>query len=939
MSQHADMEPTLGCMMPTPTYFAYWGKAKPPADDGPLYHPLPYHCLDVAAVGSEYLRRAPSVRALLMQALQIEDERAIENWLAFWLALHDLGKFSEAFQSQKPDLFAELRGRLPNPAKSYRLRHDSLGMLFWKDVLGQKAIDDEWFGSATEDSLYGMDWWARAVTGHHGQPPLEGGDFWQQHFDSNDDCTAILEFVADLRALLVDNAVAAIPSALHAESFRQASVCLSWWTAGLAVLADWLGSNTEFFPYCADPDNPIALSEYWEHAKKQAAVVLEKTGVLPVRCEDELDFGELFPSIATPSPLQDWAATVELPVGPQIHLLEDVTGAGKTEAAVTLAHRLIAAGCADGFFIGLPTMATANAMYGRIAYVYGKLFSGRASLALAHGHRNLVEAFAASIIPPGPSCEDLQQADDSATARCSAWLADHNKRALLAPAGVGTIDQALLAVLHSKHQSLRLLGLFRKVLIVDEVHACDAYMQGVLETLLEFHARVGGSAILLSATLPERMKQALVDAFARGCRSAAPSVEAEQYPLVTSWHAEEPTTLVEKALETRNDVRRTLAVHYVCDEAEVVAAIEAALAAGKCVCWMRNTVGDALAAHAKFQGKVPTDQLILFHARFALRDRLDTENKVLCSFGKESTPKQRAGRLVIATQVAEQSLDADWDFVVSDLAPVDRLIQRAGRLQRHPRDAHGRRLSDPTARDQRGEPCLWVLGPEWSDDPPAKWFKEFFPKSAGVYAHHGQLWLTARALRNGPVAMPDDARDLIEGVFGEDVEMPDGLQTNADTAQGRGYADASEAQQNTVKLANGYERGGIDWWSEAKTPSRLGEQSMNVLLARWDGDHLRPWADGPHGWAYSGVRVAERLIAKTAEPAAPARKAALEQILSTLPCKGQWSVLLALDKTDSGWVGKAWNKPPRDKPAQMLTWVYEQQTGLRQIEHCAEEDE
>lgn len=925
--------------MSYPNYFRYWGKARPQEGSGPGYHLLPYHCLDVAAVGREYLRRTPSLRAFLLHTLRIDDEAALEGWLAFWLALHDIGKFSEAFQSQKPELFLELRGREPDRAKCYRLRHDTLGMLFWKDVLGQAAIDEEWFGPETEFSSEGLDCWARSVTGHHGQPPQENGDFWEQHFDRKEDRAAILEFVIDVRRQLVDDAVTAIPSALDAETFHRASVDLSWWVAGLSVLADWLGSNTEFFGYRAAPDHPLPLADYWEYAERQAVVALDATGVAPVNSERSLGFGELFPNIATPSPLQDWAATVELLPGPQIHLLEDVTGAGKTEAAVTLAHRLIAAGCADGFFIGLPTMATANAMYGRIAQVYGKLFSERASLALAHGQRNLVETFAASVVPSGPPDEDAQQADDSATARCTAWLADHNKRALLAPAGVGTLDQALLAVLHSKHQSLRLLGLFRKVLVVDEVHACDAYMQGVLETLLKFHARAGGSAILLSATLTQQMKQALLDAFANGCRSAAPAVQAMQYPLVTSWRSARPETLAEQDLPTREDVRRTLAVRYVCDEAQIVAAIESALAAGKCVCWMRNTVGDALAAYLKFKGRLPTEKLTLFHARFALRDRLCTERKVLVLFGKHSTPMRRRGRLVIATQVAEQSLDADWDFVVSDLAPIDRLIQRAGRLRRHPRDECGRRLRDPEARDQRGEPCLWVYGPEWADDPPANWFKAAFPKASGVYPHHGQLWLTAKALSKGCIAMPRDARVLIEGVFGAGVAIPKGLQANANAAEGNGYADASIAQQNTVKLTTGYERGGIDWWSEAKTPSRLGEASMNVLLARWEGDRLRPWVGGPHGWPYSNVRVAERLIATAVEPSSAVRQAALAELLLTLPGKGQWSVLLALDETPNGWVGKAWSKQPGNKPAQKLTWAYDTHMGLRQIQENIEEDE
>ena len=909
-----------------PEIFRYWGKADPAYPGEPKWHPLAYHCLDVAAVGSEYLRRAPSVRTLLLRVLRIENEGALGRWMAFWLALHDLGKFSEAFQSQKPDLFQELRGRAPDAGKSYRLRHDSLGMLFWRDVLSQRAVDETWFGPDTEFALDGLDCWMRAVTGHHGQPPKESGEFWEQHFDRRQDRAAILEFVADLRSLLFDDAVAAIPSSQDAESFHRSSMELSWWIAGLAVLADWLGSNTDFFGYRADSDHPLPLADYWEHATRQAVIALDAAGVLPVSSVRALNFAELFPNIAAPSPLQKWVATADLLHGPQIYLLEDVTGAGKTEAAVMLAHRLMAAGCADGFFIGLPTMATANAMYGRIAHVYGRLFSKHASLALAHGQRNLVEAFATSVIPPGPGDDDAQQADETATARCSAWLADHNKRALLAPAGVGTLDQALLAVLHSKHQSLRLLGLFRKVLVVDEVHACDAYMQGVLETLLEFHARAGGSAILLSATLPKRMKQALLDAFARGCRSSAPAVRSQQYPLISSWHSNTPDTLMEKDLPTREDVQRTLAVHCVSDEEEVVAAIDAALAAGKCVCWMRNTVADALTAYAKFKDRLSADRLTLFHARFALRDRLRTERKVLALFGDRSTPMRRVGRLVIATQVAEQSLDADWDFVVSDLAPIDRLIQRAGRLQRHPRDG-------------RGVPCLWVFGPAWVDDPPARWFRAAFPGASGVYPHHGQIWLTAKHLRDGRIAMPDDARQLIEGVFGEDAAIPDGLQSNANTAEGRGYADASIAQQNTVKLATGYVRGGMDWWSEAKTPSRLGEASMNVMLACWEGDRLRPWAEGPHGWAYSSVRVAERLIARAAEPSGPERKMAVEQLLQTLPNKGRWSVLLMLDETPLGWVGEAWSAATNHRPEGLLQWVYDPLMGLRQIDKNTAQDE
>ncbi|MEO7853218.1 MAG: CRISPR-associated helicase Cas3' [Rubrivivax sp.] len=908
----------------------YWGKARP--DDLSVQsarcHLLAYHCLDVAAVGIEVLQRLPTLRALFSRSLGLREEW-VEAWTAFWLSLHDLGKFSEAFQSQCPDVFKQLRGRLPNPAKPYTLRHDSLGMLFWKDVLRDRVIDEAWFGPRSEDLADSLDCWARACTGHHGQPPTEG-DFWRQHFDPQQDRDAALAFAAAMRGQFITADAAGAVAAQDPHAFLAASTGLSWWLAGLAVLADWLGSNTQFFPY---HDQTMPIAEYWQRARRQAAQALDASGVLPPPSAAAMPFDGLFPRIANPSPLQQWASEAPLASGPQIHLLEDVTGAGKTEAAIMLTHRLMAAGCADGFFIALPTMATANAMYGRIADAYALLFSGGTSLVLAHGQRRLVDDFAASVLPAGDDEHDARQLDDTASARCTAWLADHNKRALLSPAGVGTIDQVLLAVLHSKHQSLRLLGLVRKVLVIDEVHACDVYMQGVLEVLLTFHSRAGGSAILLSATLPQRMKQSLLAAFAKGLDQATPLASETAYPLVTSWCSTQPAHIVQCAVATRPDVQRRVGVQCSSETSEVVAAIRHALAAGRCVCWVRNTVADAIAAFELFEHDLPPERLMLFHARFALRDRLQMERRVLALFGPRSTGLRRAGRLLIATQVVEQSLDVDFDLLVTDLAPIDRVIQRAGRLHRHRRGPNGTPLKDPAARDQRGEPLLWVLTPPWTEQPDARWFKDAFPKGAAVYAHHGQNWLTARALQGdngkGAFTMPDDARQLIEGVFGADADIPPGLDANALAAEGQGFANLTQAQMNTVKLSQGYQRGGIDWWSEAKTPSRLGEATSTLALARWQGERLVPWVEGKNGWAYSSLRMAERLIAATA-PAADARQQpALEATLVELPAQGRWTVLLPLALTPQGWVGQALAAPRNGQPARRLAWCYDPRMGLR----------
>ena len=916
--------------------FGWWGKARPDHSGGQSapYHALPLHSMDVAAVSALLLEQLPPLQGLVTKALGLRPHQAV-RWLAFWVALHDLGKFAESFQSQCPDVFAAQRGRPPNPAKPYTLRHDSLGMLFWKEVLRDRLIDEAWFGPRSEDLADGLDFWAAACTGHHGQPPAEG-DTWTQHFDPREDRAAAMAFVDAVRAFFLDAELAAAITTQAPSHFLAASRELSWWLAGVAVLADWLGSNTRYFAYCSEP---VAIADYWPYARRQAAAALAASGITGQASAAAMPFSSLFPGIAQPSPLQIWASGVTLAPGPQIHLLEDVTGAGKTEAALMLTHRLMASGRADGFFVALPTMATANAMYGRIAQTYARLFTDPASLVLAHGQRTLVDDFAATVLPADTPEADPRQLDDTASARCTAWLADHNKRALLSPAGVGTIDQVLLAVLHSKHQSLRLLGLLRKVLVVDEVHACDTYMQGVLEVLLRFHARAGGCAVLLSATLPQGMKQALLNAFAQGLDQRAPQASAQAYPLATRWPAGEVTALAQDALATRADVKRRVRVRCCEGLDEVHAAISTTLAAGQCVCWVRNTVADALAAFEHFKNRLPATSLLLFHARFALHDRLAMEEHVLASFGKDSKPAQRAGRLLIATQVVEQSLDVDFDLVVTDLAPIDRIVQRAGRLRRHRRAFDGTPLADPAAVDQRGEPWLWLLTPPWTDAPGARWFKAAFAKAATVYPHHGQLWLTARALRGGAFTMPDDARALIEGVFGADADVPPGLDDNALAAEGLGYAAQTQAQMNTLKLQRGYRReGGFDWWSEAQTPSRLGDASSTVTLARWADGRLQPWVDRPHGWAYSSLRVAQRLAAASAEPADPALRAALPDVLAQLPAGGRWTVLLVLAHTLEGWAGETLAAARKGQAPRRLTWVYDSQRGLRILEATAPDD-
>ena len=911
-------------MLKIKRYYQYWGKARPDCVGDPQYHLLAYHSLDVAAVGVAYLKKTPFFLKSCCALLRCS-ESAFLSWAAFFLALHDLGKFSFTFQAQRGDLM-QLLDQEPGVVRASHERHDTLGYWLWDDLTEDTELLQALGFQLSDNSQLDLNYWMRAVCGHHGTPPKSHGpvDFFFHRHDKR----AATEFISTIAGFLLNDEARAIPVIDDAD-FEQASTTLSWWFAGLAVLADWLGSNTRYFPYRTRARD---LRVYWRHAQRRAQTALRAAGVLPVAIAPGKSLQDFFPYIQLASPLQQWAATVPLPAAPQIHLLEDVTGAGKTEAAMMLAYRLMAHGAAQGFFIGLPTMATANAMYRRVAEVYQKLFAGQASLALGHGFKDLVELFAATVLPPDASEGDPAQTDETASARCSAWLADHNKRVLLAPAGVGTVDQALLAVLHSKHQSLRLLGLFNKVLVIDEVHACDAYMQGILEVLLEFHARTDGSVILLSATLPAKMKQALLDAYARGRnQKRAPALARADYPLATRWH-DGSSVLHEDALASRKNVSRTVQLRYLSDREQLYADIVAALRQGQCVGWIRNTVADAMAAYARLSQHVPAEKITLFHARFALYDRLQTEETILDYFGDKSDGEKRCGRLMIATQVAEQSLDVDFDILVSDLAPIDRLLQRAGRAQRHVRDASGNRLTLQGAVDGRPPPSLWVLAPPWQGEPKTDWYARTFPKGQYVYAHHGQLWQTAKLLQRDQFTMPLDARELIEAVYGEAVEFPAALQSNAVKAEGEQLSESSQAKLNTLKVSTGYQRGNLggDMWSDVLTPSRLGEQSREVMLARWEGERLLPWADGV--WAYSMVKVPAWQLEHAEMPVSVVQQAEVERVRATLPSQGKYCVLLCLTRQADGiWQGQAWTAPDADRkvPAELKMWLYDASFGLR----------
>lgn len=504
-----------------------------------------------------------------------------------------------------------------------------------------------------------------------------------------------------------------------------------------------------------------------------------------------------------------------------------------------------------------------------------------------------------------------EEKEETATAQCAAWLADNRKKALLADVGVGTLDQALLAILPSRFQSLRLFGLAGHILIIDEVHAYDPYMNKLLQNLLTFHSALGGSAILLSATLPQHTRQAMLDSFAKGLQIDPPqATNKDIYPLATQMSR---SSFNENPIAAAHLRRTSVVVNIEPAVHEVECLIVEASQNGKCVCWIRNTVHDALAAYQTLKTTLPADKLVLFHARFAMGDRLAVEKIVTDTFGKKSGESERKGKVLIATQVVEQSLDLDFDLLVSDLAPMDLLIQRAGRLHRHLRDERGDPLPADSGPDLREPACFVIYSPEPQGKAEGDWYKKAFPKAAYVYPSHGCLWLTAHLLVEKRVLkMPDDARELIEAAFDEKTEklIPSLLHKRDLDVAGKWQADKSLAHINMLKLEEGYAATSNQWLEDMRTPTRLGEMETAVRLACWDGTKLTPWyQESDFPWDMSQVNIRSKTVSTEAAFREPTLKAAIEKLKLELPDKGKWTVLVPMTKYDNEtWHGEALGK-------------------------------
>lgn len=545
------------------------------------------------------------------------------------------------------------------------------------------------------------------------------------------------------------------------EAFTGDSAAI-WWLAGLATVADWIGSDENYF-------SPEAGAQI-EAVPAKARHALDSIGFTLLAITKGLPFHEIFGF--HPNDMQKRA--VETITKPGVYLIEAPMGMGKTEAALWAAYQLMADGKAIGIYFALPTQVTSNRIHLRMNDFLQRISPGLGKSRLIHGSSWLMQ----ETMPYRPSSNGSWEKSSEDARAGRDWFAS-TKRALIAPFGVGTVDQALLGVVAAKHFFVRRFALAGKVVILDEIHSYDMYTGTLIDTLIETLEQLGCTIIILSATLTGKRRRQLVSAYGND------SDESEQpYPLITGRAEGMPIAPVAAAAP----VSRSVAIEFTNLETATEESIALARS-GAAILWICNTVGAAQKQFLLFKERIGDEfPLGLLHSRFTHNHREEHETVWMGRFGKDGA--SRCGSILVATQVVEQSVDLDADLLISELAPTDMLLQRIGRLWRHARGE--RLLEDPRI-------CI-IEETETLDElrrlPPVQIRKKLGPK-AKVYDPYILLRSLEVWQRRSVVAVPSEVRLMIEETYKEKEDEPEAWQKLRGEMEGQKMAYRQRALMNS----------------------------------------------------------------------------------------------------------------------------------------------
>ena len=734
-------------------------------------------------------------------ACETSQGEKLRAWVLFFVALHDLGKFDLRFQLKAPPAVAaawrpfEKKDHGLSPKEVTEFDHGHAGFAWAKQEY------QTWLKPGNVESTVWEHWqpWLAAVTGHH-------GDFYPPRMDGlalNTDET-LIEHDRDARHAFVDvlENLFLQPAGLSLQDLPlPCSTHARTLLAGFCAVCDWIGSNAEVFDYRA---SDTALPDYYNArlAQIQSSALLARFGLL-ASASAYSGVSALLNSNESPRGIQ--TQIDDLPATPGLTLIEAPTGSGKTEAALAYAWRLLDAGIADSIVFALPTQATANAMLLRAEAFAGRVF-GNANVVLAHGKRQFNEAFQ-KLAESGKRI--TAQGKIEAAVQCAAWLANSRKRVFLGQVGVCTVDQVLLSVLPVRHKFVRGFGLAKSVLIVDEVHAYDAYMHGLLGEVLRQQKATGGSAILLSATLPANLRAKLLQTWDASGQDDAP------YPAL--WHATQGAVIPRTVSDDQQPKRREVEIECLkladaFPDTDLIERIIKAAESGALVAVVVNLVSDAqrLARSLRERTQINVD---IFHARFRFNDRQKKEDAVLALYGRNAP--RIAGRILVATQVVEQSLDLDFDWMLTQICPVDLLFQRMGRLHRHAREQRPAGFESPRCT------VLSVDGDEYG----------VFEL---IYGNARVLWRTEQLLTAVErIVFPEAYREWIERVYQRDDwdNEPEKIALDYDKYSIMQRTREKDAQRLTTMTVSSFR----DEDDRITSLTRDGEMSLNVLPIQPDG--------------------------------------------------------------------------------------------------------
>lgn len=780
--------------------------------DSSVWLPLWIHLRDTAEIMAHLVRERLSSAAWEAFGLEMAELVRVARFLG---AAHDLGKATALFQSKILIGLPEARERLTATVE--------LPRSFSDPGKSPHALA----GEAIARALGCPPGLASVIGAHHGKPQnydeVENQlGAWKGNFWAKGQERVWRGIWGELWALaLAEGAFAS------AEELPELTVPAQLLLAGLLTMADWIASNDHYFPLIPVEElgDEVCCSERFGRAWERLRLPWPWESLCPSM--DAEGFKERFGF--DPNALQQAVlGMIDGAEAPGLLIVEAQMGVGKTEAALAAVEVFAARFQCGGLFFGLPTQATANGIFGRLrAWAERQSADERHAIRLAHGSAEMNEDYVALQEGTAHTEEDAPEAG----LEVHPWF-QGRKVALLADFVVGTVDQLLMAALKQKHVMLRQLGLVGKVVVVDECHAYDAYMSRYLDRALEWLGRWRVPVVLLSATLPAGKRAELVRAYLGGTAPVGDWQTCRAYPLLT-WASEgevRQTVVPETAAPRSVRLERGLV-------GNLPGRLREALREGGCAGVIVNTVRRAQELAETLRVALPDCEVILFHSQFVLADRAKLEGNILRRVGKGSTPETRDRLIVVGTQVMEQSLDIDFDFLVTELCPMDLLLQRVGRLHRHPRER-----PEPL----REAVCLVLDTGE----------EAFDPGSVAVYGEW-LLWRTRRLLPDA-LSLPTDLPRLVHDTYG--WEQNDPLSAERNEAAYEAYRNLRYRQQDSAGnfIIQGPDDSLDDTLDDfladtavrsdaaARAAVRDGDPSIDVLVMVRHADgtiHFLPWQE------------------------------------------------------------------------------------------------